>query len=75
MGILGEPFSAHQDKHIEGKLSHATLAQRALTLEAGGVPRAVAWTKLSRLPDLSGITRAEFDAVIDMRRALHLGGG
>ncbi len=47
----------------------------ALTLEAGGVPRAVAWTKLSRLPDLSGITRAEFDAVIDMRRALHLGGG
>ena len=37
----------------------------AFTLEAGGIPRAEAWRKLSRLPDLSGITRVEFDAVID----------
>jgi len=37
----------------------------AFTLEAGGVPRAEAWRKLSRLPDLAGISRAEFDAVVD----------
>jgi ATP-dependent Lhr-like helicase len=37
----------------------------AFTLEAGGVMRAEAWRKLSRLPDLAGISRAEFDAVID----------
>ena len=37
----------------------------AFTLEAGGVMRTEAWRKLSRLPDLAGITRAEFDAVID----------
>lgn len=37
----------------------------AFTLEAGGVPRAEAWRKLSRLPDLAGIGRAEFDAVVD----------
>jgi len=37
----------------------------AFTLEAGGVPRAEAWRKLSRVPDLAGISRAEFDAVVD----------
>ncbi len=37
----------------------------AFTLEAGGVTRGEAWRKLSRLPDLAGIGRAEFDAVID----------
>ena len=37
----------------------------AFTLEAGGVPRVEAWRKLSRLPDLAGIARAEFDAVVD----------
>lgn len=37
----------------------------AFTLAAGGVPRDLAWTKLSRLPDLSGITRFEFDQAVD----------
>jgi ATP-dependent helicase Lhr and Lhr-like helicase len=37
----------------------------AFTLEAGGIPRGEAWRKLSRLPDLAGISRAEFDAVVD----------
>lgn len=36
----------------------------AMTLAHGGVPRSVAWSKLSRLPDLAGITRAEFDALV-----------
>jgi ATP-dependent helicase Lhr and Lhr-like helicase len=37
----------------------------AFTLEAGGVPRGEAWRKLSRLPDLAGISREEYDAVVD----------
>ncbi len=37
----------------------------AFTLEAGGVLREEAWRKLSRLPDLAAITRAEFEAVVD----------
>ncbi len=37
----------------------------AFTLEAGGVSRAEAWRKLSRISDLAGIRRSEFDAVID----------
>ena len=37
----------------------------AFTLETGVVTRAEAWRKLSRLPDLAGITRAEFEAVVD----------
>ncbi len=37
----------------------------AFTLEAGGVARDEAWRKLVRLPDLAGISRAEFDGVVD----------
>lgn len=37
----------------------------AFTLAAGGIPRNVAWEKLSRLPDLAGVSRFEFDQVID----------
>ena len=37
----------------------------AFTFAAGGVPRDLAWEKLSRLPDLAGITRFEFDQTID----------
>jgi ATP-dependent Lhr-like helicase len=37
----------------------------AFTLAAGGVPRDLAWDKLSRLPDLSGISRFEFDQTVD----------
>ena len=37
----------------------------AFTLAAGGIPRDIAWQKLSRLPDLAGISRFEFDQVID----------
>ena len=33
----------------------------AFTLAAGGIARNLAWEKLSRLPDLAGITRFEFD--------------
>ena len=36
----------------------------ALTLERGGVPTSDAWRLLSRIPDVSGITRAEFDLVL-----------
>lgn len=36
----------------------------ALTLEYGGIARHAVWSHLSRLPDLSGISRAEFDAVV-----------
>ena len=37
----------------------------AFTLAAGGIARNLAWEKLSRLPDLAGITRFEFDQTID----------
>jgi len=37
----------------------------AFTLAAGGVSRDFAWGKLSRLPDLAGISRFEFDQTID----------
>jgi len=37
----------------------------AFTLAAGAVTRDVAWQKLSRLPDLAGITRFELDQAID----------
>jgi ATP-dependent Lhr-like helicase len=43
-------------------LVHQLLAQ---TLAAGGIPRDLAWDKLSRLPDLSGIARFEFDQTVD----------
>ena len=35
----------------------------AMTLAHGGVPRSAAWAQLSRVPDLRGISRAEFDTV------------
>lgn len=31
--MFWEPFSTHQDKDIEQKLSHATLAQRAASID------------------------------------------
>src|SRR5690606_25707515 len=37
----------------------------AFALAAGGLTRNAAWEKLSRLPDLSAITREEFDQVVD----------
>jgi ATP-dependent helicase Lhr and Lhr-like helicase len=37
----------------------------AFTLPAGGIARNLAWDKLSRLPDLAGITRFELDQTID----------
>ena len=37
----------------------------AFTLAAGGIARNLAWEKLSRLPDLAGITHFEFDQTID----------
>jgi ATP-dependent Lhr-like helicase len=37
----------------------------AFTLAAGGISRDFAWGKLSRLPDLAGISRFEFDQTID----------
>jgi ATP-dependent Lhr-like helicase len=37
----------------------------AFTLALGGIQRDVAWQKLSRLPDLSDITRFEFDQAVD----------
>lgn len=36
-----------------------------LTLAAGGVTRDLAWQKLSRLPDLAGISRFELDQTVD----------
>jgi hypothetical protein len=46
----------------------------AFTLAAGGVSRDLAWEKLSRLPDLAGIMRFEFDQTVDYM-VLHDGRG
>ena len=37
----------------------------ALTLQFGGVTREQCWDQLSRVPDFSGITRTEFDKLLD----------
>ena len=50
----------------------------ALTLQFGGIGRERAWEQLSRVPDFSGISREEYDAVIDsmlQRSYLYESGG
>lgn len=37
----------------------------AMTLQFGGVTRDNAWDQLARVPDLSGVSRADFDEVVD----------
>tara|TARA_R110002073_G_scaffold245043_3_gene407283 strand:- start:1562 stop:3709 length:2148 start_codon:yes stop_codon:yes gene_type:complete len=37
----------------------------ALTLQFGGVTRNIAWTTISRVPDFRGVSREEFDRIVE----------